>query len=127
MHIRKENKLNWNTSFISGLSPIKENHYLEGSVQPSYVDDYREIAAVTGNSVHDHAVIPEGIALPRLMLSLAHNGKVAWDVKWRPSDAFDSKAKYHLGYLAVLLGNGSLEVYGFYPLLQFSFTDLNIC
>ncbi|KAI0519723.1 hypothetical protein KFK09_007182 [Dendrobium nobile] len=54
---------------------------------------------------------PRGIALPRLVSALAHNGKVAWDMKWRPSDAVDSKGKHHLGYLAVLLGNGSLEVW----------------
>ncbi|KAH0466056.1 hypothetical protein IEQ34_006159 [Dendrobium chrysotoxum] len=54
---------------------------------------------------------PRGIALPRLVSALAHNGKVAWDMKWRPSDAVDSNGKHHLGYLAVLLGNGSLEVW----------------
>ncbi|KAI9090686.1 hypothetical protein K1719_028539 [Acacia pycnantha] len=55
--------------------------------------------------------IPEYVALPRIVLCLAHNGKVAWDVKWRPSDASDSICKHRMGYLAVLLGNGSLEVW----------------
>lgn len=54
--------------------------------------------------------IPDDIALPRIMLCLAHNGKVAWDVKWRPSSLHDLECKHRMGYLAVLLGNGSLEV-----------------
>lgn len=55
-------------------------------------------------------LISKDVALPRVALCLAHNGKVAWDVKWRPSSACDSKCKHRMGYLAVLLGNGSLEV-----------------
>ncbi|KAI3683867.1 hypothetical protein L1987_84382 [Smallanthus sonchifolius] len=48
--------------------------------------------------------------LPRLVMGLAHNGKVAWDVKWRPSDSH-SVSKHIMGYLAILLGNGALEVW----------------
>lgn len=55
--------------------------------------------------------IPEDITLPRLVSCLAHNGKVAWDVKWRPTNISDSFGKYRMGHLAVLLGNGSLEVW----------------
>ncbi|KAK6139900.1 hypothetical protein DH2020_026345 [Rehmannia glutinosa] len=55
--------------------------------------------------------IPMNVALPRLMLCLAHNGKVAWDVKWRPVNAYDSESMNVMGYLAVLLGNGALEVW----------------
>ncbi|XP_077230146.1 transducin/WD40 repeat-like superfamily protein [Tasmannia lanceolata] len=55
--------------------------------------------------------LPKDVALPRVMLCLAHNGKVAWDVKWQPYNVNDSQSKHHIGYLAVLLGNGSLEVY----------------
>ena len=55
-------------------------------------------------------LISKDVALPRVVLCLAHNGKVAWDVKWRPSNASESKCKHQMGYLAVLLGNGSLEV-----------------
>lgn len=61
--------------------------------------------------------IPKDIALPRVVLCLAHNGKVAWDVKWKPYNAVDCKCKQRLGYLAVLLGNGSLEVWEV-PLLR---------
>ncbi|GKU98344.1 hypothetical protein SLEP1_g11358 [Rubroshorea leprosula] len=57
------------------------------------------------------ASIPKDIALPRVVLCLAHNGKVAWDVKWQPYNVNDSKCKQRMGYLAVLLGNGSLEVW----------------
>ncbi|XVF81205.1 hypothetical protein PTKIN_Ptkin15bG0137300 [Pterospermum kingtungense] len=55
--------------------------------------------------------IPGDIALPRAVLCVAHNGKVAWDVKWQPYDINDSKCNQRMGYLAVLLGNGSLEVW----------------
>ncbi|CAI9778932.1 unnamed protein product [Fraxinus pennsylvanica] len=55
--------------------------------------------------------VPNDVALPRMMLCLAHNGKVAWDVKWRPNSAHDSESMHRMGYLAVLLGNGALEVW----------------
>ncbi|XP_059646714.1 uncharacterized protein LOC132293301 isoform X2 [Cornus florida] len=51
------------------------------------------------------------VALPRMVLCLYHNGKVAWDVKWRPSNVYDAESKHRMGYLAVLLGNGALEVW----------------
>ncbi|XP_026443106.1 uncharacterized protein LOC113342956 isoform X2 [Papaver somniferum] len=57
--------------------------------------------------------LPTDVLLPRLVLCLAHNGKVAWDVKWRPLnvDFESSEDMRRMGYLAVLLGNGSLEVW----------------
>ncbi|XP_027936826.1 uncharacterized protein LOC114191681 isoform X2 [Vigna unguiculata] len=54
--------------------------------------------------------IQEDVTLPRVVSCLAHNGKVAWDVKWRPTNISDS-CKHRMGYLAVVLGNGSLEVW----------------
>lgn len=54
--------------------------------------------------------VPNDVALPRIVFCLAHHGKVAWDVKWRPPSEHDSKCKHRMGYLAVLSGNGSLEV-----------------
>uniref|UniRef100_A0A0E0Q7Q7 DML1/Misato tubulin domain-containing protein n=1 Tax=Oryza rufipogon TaxID=4529 RepID=A0A0E0Q7Q7_ORYRU len=55
--------------------------------------------------------VPKDISLPRVVLCLAHNGKVAWDIKWKPPSANQSEHKSCLGFLAVLLGNGSLEVW----------------
>lgn len=54
--------------------------------------------------------IPVDVALPRMVMCLAHNGKVVWDVKWRPASACFSESRNIMGYLAVLLGSGSLEV-----------------
>lgn len=54
--------------------------------------------------------VPKHVALPRVVLCLAHNGKVAWDAKWQPANGCVFDYKHQLGYLAVLLGNGSLEV-----------------
>lgn len=34
--------------------------------------------------------VPKDISLPRVVLCLAHNGKVAWDVKWKPPSANQS-------------------------------------
>ncbi|XP_030531704.1 uncharacterized protein LOC115741837 isoform X2 [Rhodamnia argentea] len=56
-------------------------------------------------------LLSEDVATPRLVFCLAHNGKVAWDVKWRPFDMHETKCTHLMGYLAVLLGNGSLEVW----------------
>ncbi|XP_031128106.1 uncharacterized protein LOC116030111 isoform X3 [Ipomoea triloba] len=55
--------------------------------------------------------IPKDVALPRMMLCLAHNGKVAWDIKWRPKDFSCCESRHRMGYLAVLLGSGALEVW----------------
>ncbi|XP_074578632.1 uncharacterized protein LOC141835092 isoform X2 [Curcuma longa] len=57
-----------------------------------------------------HPSIAQGLALPRVVFCLAHNGKVAWDVKWRPATG-NTAGKEFMGYLAVLLGDGSLEVW----------------
>jgi general transcription factor 3C polypeptide 2 len=61
--------------------------------------------------------------LPKLVFCLAHYGKVAWDIKWKP---FATSSTSSMGYLAVLLGNGSLEVYAIrlqflFSLVAFSF------
>ncbi|KAK7392586.1 hypothetical protein VNO78_21029 [Psophocarpus tetragonolobus] len=55
--------------------------------------------------------VPEDATLPRVVSCLAHNGKVAWDVKWRPTNISRSCCKHRMGHLAVILGNGSLEVW----------------
>ncbi|XP_011094381.1 uncharacterized protein LOC105174093 isoform X1 [Sesamum indicum] len=55
--------------------------------------------------------IPLNVALPRMILCLAHNGKVVWDLKWQPVHASDPESMIIMGYLAVLLGNGALEVW----------------
>lgn len=65
----------------------------------------------TSRSRGSECLIPKGVSLPRVVLCLAHNGKVAWDVKWRPYNVDDDVAKHRLGHLAVLLGSGALEVW----------------
>ncbi|WCJ41549.1 Transducin/WD40 repeat-like superfamily protein [Euphorbia peplus] len=66
---------------------------------------------VSGDVNSDSCAIPENIVLPRLVFCLAHDGKVVWDMKWRPCHTSDPKSLHRMGYLAVLLGNGSLEVW----------------
>ena len=59
---------------------------------------------------NNFSAIPKGIRLPRVILCLAHNGKVAWDIKWKPPLSNQLEQKSRLSFLAILLGNGSLEV-----------------
>ncbi|XP_018447446.1 uncharacterized protein LOC108818975 isoform X2 [Raphanus sativus] len=80
----------------------------EETCEPVVSEDCEAVGNVPGEPSSD---ISEDIALPRVVLCLAHNGKVAWDMKWRPPSADDSLDKHRMGYLAVLLGNGSLEVW----------------
>ncbi|PIN03478.1 hypothetical protein CDL12_23999 [Handroanthus impetiginosus] len=64
-----------------------------------------------GDANTSENLVPMDVALPRMMLCLAHNGKVAWDIKWRPVNACDPEPMCTMGFLAVLLGNGALEVW----------------
>ncbi|XP_057728451.1 uncharacterized protein LOC130944244 isoform X2 [Arachis stenosperma] len=68
-----------------------------------------------GSSAMGNVVAPNSISgnvtMPKLVSCLAHNGKLAWDVKWQPRNMYDPVSKHRMGYLAVLLGNGSLEVW----------------
>ncbi|MCD7449714.1 hypothetical protein HAX54_001143 [Datura stramonium] len=82
-----------------------------------------------GSHVMQH--IPTDVYLPRMVLCLAHNGKVARDVKWRPLNHYDV-SRHRMGYLAVMLGNGALEVWevpfphtikAIYPSVQKKGTD----
>ncbi|VFQ84438.1 unnamed protein product [Cuscuta campestris] len=65
----------------------------------------------SGNDTALMQTIPNGLALPRMVLCLAHNGKVAWDIKWRSCHLSCSESRLRMGYLAVLLGSGALEVW----------------
>ncbi|KAL5862326.1 hypothetical protein ACOSQ3_003613 [Xanthoceras sorbifolium] len=102
------------------LSPMTQNEDQGSSIANHQIDnssgkDSAECNNISGDAISDMTLascsVPKDIALPRVVLCLAHNGKVAWDVKWRPYNAKDSKSKQRMGYLAVLLGNGSLEVW----------------
>jgi general transcription factor 3C polypeptide 2 len=108
-------------SYSDNISPelLTQNEDMGSSVTNHEIQHNSEQEpAVSDNFSHNGSLgisspsclVSNDVALPRVVLCLAHNGKVAWDVKWRPSNACDSKCKHRMGYLAVLLGNGSLEV-----------------
>ncbi|XP_018438205.1 uncharacterized protein LOC108810587 isoform X2 [Raphanus sativus] len=80
----------------------------EEACKPVLLEDSEAVGNVPGKA---SSGISEDVALPRVVLCLAHNGKVAWDMKWRPPSSDDSLNEHRMGYLAVLLGNGSLEVW----------------
>lgn len=52
--------------------------------------------------------------LPKMVLAIAHEGEVAWDAKWRPvadaGEGVDEREFMRLGFLAVVLGDGSVQV-----------------
>ncbi|GAB2255131.1 hypothetical protein Droror1_Dr00008909 [Drosera rotundifolia] len=52
----------------------------------------------------------EDAMIPRVVMCVGHDGKVAWDVKWKPK-ASESGRGQQMGYLAVVLGIGSIEVW----------------
>ncbi|XP_022144682.1 uncharacterized protein LOC111014310 isoform X2 [Momordica charantia] len=101
-----------------GTLPFTVNRE-DGSSTISFQENENVISEYSGedtllcNNISKNAEfsIPESVALPRVVLCLAHNGKVAWDLKWKPSNACTTNCKHRMGYLAVLLGNGSLEVW----------------
>uniref|UniRef100_A0A452ZXD4 General transcription factor 3C polypeptide 2 n=2 Tax=Aegilops tauschii subsp. strangulata TaxID=200361 RepID=A0A452ZXD4_AEGTS len=93
----------------------------EDSAQMIVEVENTEVVQIKKSSQNDNIItcaenpnlsaIPKGIHLPRVVLCLAHNGKVAWDIKWKPPLPNQSEQKSRLGFLAVLLGNGTLEVW----------------
>ncbi|XP_049932696.1 uncharacterized protein LOC116246208 isoform X2 [Nymphaea colorata] len=49
------------------------------------------------------------LALPKFVLSLVHDGRVALDVKWKPCSKQGNCCR--MGFLAVVLGDGSIQVW----------------
>lgn len=124
-----------NTVLLTGLEGrqnkrkvVEENHIHDNSLHilrhcqqgQSPLEDPLTLASCSTDSMNQDADIssisssansfPVDVALPRMMLCLAHNGKVAWDVKWQPVTTCFPESRNTLGYLAVLLGSGALEV-----------------
>ncbi|KAK7342874.1 hypothetical protein VNO80_25832 [Phaseolus coccineus] len=88
----------------------REGRYDQDISQPLQYDNEANYQLCSTSEL-EACSVPEDVTLPRVVSCLAHNGKVAWDVKWRPTNISDSSYKHRMGYLAVLLGNGSLEVW----------------
>ncbi|KAH0632380.1 hypothetical protein KY290_038602 [Solanum tuberosum] len=113
---------------------------------PMLTQDVHEESPNTSQSPESHGIhssqfdengsdimqdIPTDVSLPRMVLCLAHNGKIARDIKWRPLNHYDV-SRHRMGYLAVILGNGALEVWevpfphtikAIYPSVQKKGTD----
>ncbi|KAG6771170.1 hypothetical protein POTOM_022517 [Populus tomentosa] len=95
LDINSTSTVNYQTHENSGLN----------TAMPPYGSDNVSL------DINSTSSIPKDADLPGVVLCLPHNGKVAWDVKWRPCNAPHSKYQHRMGYLAVLLGNRSLEVW----------------
>ena len=69
--------------------------------------------AETSPSAHKPLLLKSSGVLPKMVRGLAHGGKVTWDAQWRPAaDAKGSEESecMRLGFLAVDLGDGSIQV-----------------
>ncbi|XP_056686446.1 uncharacterized protein [Spinacia oleracea] len=89
------------------LASLDETYFQQGNMV-SGGDAVTGLPVLSSGGGH----ILEDVILPRVVLCLGHDGKVAWDVKWRPpADADESVNRHRLGYLAVVLGDGSVEVW----------------
>ncbi|KAF4381482.1 hypothetical protein G4B88_029837 [Cannabis sativa] len=98
-------------SYTQEVSPLEN---IAQQIQGNSGEDHRGSNASNDGKFETNPTcssIPNDVALPRVVFCLAHNGRVVWDLKWRPSNANDPSCKYRMGFLAVLLGNGSLEVW----------------
>lgn len=88
------------------LSSVEENYFQKDNlVSGDFVGDVPSDLGSGGG------YILKDFVLPRVVLCLGHDGKVAWDVKWRPHNADEPVNRHRMGYLAVALGNGSVEVW----------------
>uniref|UniRef100_A0A7N2L416 Cation/H+ exchanger transmembrane domain-containing protein n=1 Tax=Quercus lobata TaxID=97700 RepID=A0A7N2L416_QUELO len=105
--------LDCNDQYVQGLAVQLSENSLEAHAVDGVPRDAQQhsVQEESGKKQKRYKRAASDVALPRAVLCLAHNGKVAWDVKWRPSNTSESKCKHRMGYLAVLLGNGSLEVW----------------
>ncbi|KAK3166022.1 hypothetical protein QOZ80_1AG0040550 [Eleusine coracana subsp. coracana] len=96
------------------VAPIYKNNGIDGVKAAELVlveeprEDENKFSSIENSN---SSPIPKDIALPRVVLCLAHNGKVAWDIKWKPPVPNQPEQESCLGFLAVLLGNGVLEVW----------------
>uniref|UniRef100_A0A6N2M7U9 Uncharacterized protein n=1 Tax=Salix viminalis TaxID=40686 RepID=A0A6N2M7U9_SALVM len=84
LDINSSSSVNYQTNVNSGLS----------TALPAYGSDNVSL------DINSTSYIPKDADLPRVVLCLAHNGKVAWDVKWQPCNSPPSKCQHRMGYLA---------------------------
>lgn len=125
------------TGFCDGTHAVGKD-FVDGNVVAEA--DFHKVKGDEGNMPHknkrsrvqseqfckESCFLSEPAALPRLVLGLAHNGRVTWDAKWKPYSSEEPQDKCRMGYLAVLLGNGSLEVYNtLFFLLSLVFLIIN--
>ncbi|KAG6554196.1 hypothetical protein Mapa_004112 [Marchantia paleacea] len=78
-----------------------------------------------------HEDWPEEQPLAQMVLGLTHEGLVTWDAKWQPVGeekiALQERESLRLGFLAAVLGNGSLQVYDVPMPSIFSKTTVSSC
>nr|XP_024357729.1 general transcription factor 3C polypeptide 2-like isoform X2 [Physcomitrium patens] len=72
-------------------------------------------------SSHKNSLSKSPEVLPKMILGIVHEGEVTWDAKWRPvaevdstcesTEDLDGRASIRLGFLAAILGDGSVQVF----------------
>ncbi|KAF3776474.1 hypothetical protein EJ110_NYTH48179 [Nymphaea thermarum] len=98
IHAKKKRKLKdqarTGSSCADALSP---SVHLGDSKSPLHGDSSPSIDAL------------KELALPKIVLCLVHDGRVALDVKWQPCSKQGNRCR--MGFLAVVLGDGSIQVW----------------
>jgi hypothetical protein len=101
-----------------GSSPETLNAWLKGRPKVNLAGISREVEA--SPSARKLPPSKSSGVLPKMVLGIAHEGEVTWDAKWRPvtdagggsesAEGLDEREFMRLGFLAVILGDGSVQV-----------------
>jgi hypothetical protein len=102
-----------------GSSPETLNAWLKGRPKVNLAGISREVEA--SPSARKLPPSKSSGVLPKMVLGIAHEGEVTWDAKWRPvtdagggsesAEGLDEREFMRLGFLAVILGDGSVQVW----------------
>lgn len=107
-----------NNISIPGSPPETLNAWIKGRAKVNRAGASREVEA-SPSSLKLHLSKCSGV-LPKMVLGIAHEGEVTWDAKWRPvadagvasqsNEGLSERECMRLGFLAVTLGDGSVQV-----------------
>ncbi|KAG0585438.1 hypothetical protein KC19_2G011500 [Ceratodon purpureus] len=102
-----------------GSPPETSNAWIKGRARASRTGGSREVEP--SPSARKMPLSKSSVVLPKMVLGIAHEGEVTWDAKWRPvavaggasecTEGLDERECMRLGFLAVVLGDGSVQVF----------------
>ena len=102
----------------SGSPPETLNVYIKGRTKFNHAGASCEVEA--SPSSRKLPLSKSAGVLPKMVLGIAHEGEVTWDAKWRPvtdaggtseaTEGLDERECMRLGFLAAIMGDGSVQV-----------------